>query len=122
MLGVSRTKPVGQMVLVIRADFAFRLVHVKNAIRLFGDERKLFTNLRGSMNNPWNYLPEQSWLAIVVDRAYFEGGDKPKLEIIGFDDEDNARIFCETYDSYNYQWAVVTGNLRSSGETSDGSD
>lgn len=69
-------------------------------------------------HNVWGDLPEQRWLAVVVDKGV--GDEPPRLEVVGFSDEDDAYNFCNNYDSVCYDWVVITGCVCSSGSVSDG--
>ena len=68
-------------------------------------------------NTVWGNLPEQGWLAVVADRGHENG---PRIEVVGFDNEDDAYNFCTSYDSICYEWAVITGCICTSGSVSDG--
>jgi hypothetical protein len=67
----------------------------------------------------WGNLPEQGWIAVIADRS---DENKPKIEIVGFDNEEDADNFCRQHDSTCCDWAVITGCLVSSGSRSDGRD
>ena len=73
------------------------------------------------MNHVWGDLPEQRFLAVIADKG-IPGCDPPKIEIVGFKDEDAAYNFCQNYDSVCYEWAVISGCICSSGSLDDGRD
>ena len=77
------------------------------------------------MNHIWGNLPQQGWLAVIADRGIPDSDDPqdaPKIEVVGFNNEDDAYNFCNNYDSVCYEWAVITGCICSIGSISDGRD
>jgi hypothetical protein len=65
----------------------------------------------------WGDLPEQRFLAVIVDQGHENG---PHFEIVGFKYEKDAYSFCISYDSICYEWAVISGCVVVSGSVSDG--